>query len=138
MLTSSKIVNLLPIVVSVRTVTTRTISAFDVLDGIRTGTEPTVTTDGTSNISRTMNLQMHIQLVLVVKFTITLSALKDGNWSDILVTATVLVVDAVPAPAVSVAFRPLVAAKLTTGCPITALGTISSHYLSSLLVVCLE
>ena len=70
----SKVIDLLSCIVSSRTA--RTVSTFNVLDGISTGAKSLLSAHRTFDVARAMNLHVHLQLVSGVEFTVTFSTLK--------------------------------------------------------------
>lgn len=75
---------------------TRAISTFHVLDRIRPRLETGFAANGTRNITRTMNLHVHVQLVLIVELTETIRAPID--WGRAVARVFVVVsFNAVPA-----------------------------------------
>mmetsp|Transcript_11530 Transcript_11530/g.26743 ORF Transcript_11530/g.26743 Transcript_11530/m.26743 type:complete len:114 (-) Transcript_11530:320-661(-) len=102
-LLQSKFIDLLPRVVGSAAAPTKT--TFDVLNGVCTGSKAAVSADGARDFLGTMDLHVHLKAVLAAEFTVANPALIDGRrrW-----------VHATPAPAVSLAFPPLVAAELAT------------------------
>ena len=80
-------------------------STLEVLYGVGTGSEPTLTTNGTGNVSFTVHLHVHVELVLRIEFSITLVALVDNGRRVRVPIHTVL------ATRVPISLGPLVAAE---------------------------
>ena len=107
-------VDLIPGVVSPATSTA--IPAFDVLDSVGSRLESNIATNRASYIARTMNLHVHVQLVLARERAIA--------------SATFVIRvsrDTIPASTVAVALVPLVATEAAVRQPLLALGALSSH-----------
>ena len=100
----SKFVNLLPGIVTATTTTAR--PSFNVLNSVGSRTKPTVTTNRTGDISRSMNLLMHFQLILIVELTVTNYTLvhRCPHWC--------VRIHTVGASRVTIAFHPLVSTKV--------------------------
>jgi hypothetical protein len=99
--------------------TARAKAAFDVLDGVGARLETSLSTDGTSDISRTMHLHVHVQIILIVKGTVANAALVGRGVADS--------VDTVSATRPAVAFGPLVLTELAARAILSTVRTMSSH-----------
>lgn len=112
-----KFINLSTCIV-LRTTTSSAVSTFDMLHGIRTGFESFLTTNGTFDCFGSMNLHMHLELILGVEFTKAFMTLVGGGLRGI---------DAGFASGVSISFKPLIATEARVGLPISTIGTVASH-----------
>jgi hypothetical protein len=97
--------------------TATAIPTFHMLHSVGTGTKPRVTTNGTGHGARTMDLGVHVQLVLVGKLTVALAAFK----------SSIVALNAVAATGNTVALTPLIVAKVAALTPVAAPGTVANH-----------
>ena len=115
-LTRSKLINLLSSIVLATA--SRTITTFDMLHCVGPGFKSCVPANGTRNRSWTMNLHMHIKFILSIEASRALMTLKPY----------VVSVDAVSAARISISLVPLIPAESTAAIPITAVGTVTTHF----------
>lgn len=113
----------------VRAAAAPAIPALDMLDGVRTGSKAGVPAHGTRHSPGTMDLGVHVQLVLVIKYPIAHRALENGSGgqSGLVAVVVAVAIHTNLAPAVSVALPPLVPAELAAAAPVAATGTSSTH-----------
>lgn len=134
---------------------TSTIATLHMLGGISTRAKASITTNRTRNAAWTMDLHMHVELVLMVEHTSTLATFIDSRCTDAIhatrISATfhpliVAIVatsietttictgtsDAVHAPRISVTFPPLVVGKVLAIAEIATIRAVSSHFRRSL------
>jgi hypothetical protein len=96
------------------TVTTGTVPTFNVLDGIRTRGKIGFTTYGTRNRTGTMNLHMHLQIVLTCKGSTACFTVIGRRRRGI---------HAIDTPRIATAFTPLIVGIIIFVVPITTVGT---------------
>jgi hypothetical protein len=116
-----KLVNLLSYVVS--SSTARTKAALNMLNSVCSRPETNFSTHGTSHVSRSVYLHMHVKIILVVKSAVTDAALERGYVCGL--------VDAISATRVAVAFVPLVPTEPATRSVVSTISAVSSHFQSS-------
>lgn len=122
----SKVINLSTCIL-LRTTTSGTISAFSMLHGISSGFEFYLTTNKTCDCFGSMNLHMHIELILGGEFSAACVALVGDDGGRILLGLLRSIWDTRFASWVSISFEPLIATEARIGLPISTVGTVSSH-----------
>jgi len=120
------LVNLLPSIIA--PLATRTETALHVLNCVRRRAKTNFPTNGACDVTRTMNLLMHIKLILRVEVSVTHNASK-GRIGRLGVIARRILrpIDTILATRVAVALPPLVAVKTAIRAPISTVGTVPSH-----------
>lgn len=135
-------------------------ATLDMLGCIGTRAKASITTDGTRNVASSMNLHVHIELILAVEDTSTLAtfanrihaikATRNSATFDPLILAIVAAIietatiragtpDAVSAARIPVTLPPLVVGEVLTIAEIATISAISSHcsfFLSSCYLLC--
>jgi hypothetical protein len=98
-------------------VTAGAVSRLDVLNSICTTPETLLATNWASDISRPMDLHVHIQLILCIEFTVAFSTLKLSEPRHASGTTGALI-----------ALSPLIAAEFTANAPFITLRAITTHF----------
>lgn len=101
--------------------TATAIPAFHMLHGIGTRTKPSVATNGTGKAARTMDLGVHIQLVVVGKRATAFVTFKSRA------AAAAAAMNTGGATRSTFAFAPLIVAKVVASAPIITRGTVPNH-----------
>jgi hypothetical protein len=78
-----------------------TVSTLDMLNSIRGRSEPHISTYWAAKLARTMDLHVHVQVILIGELTTTFPAYKFGSVEDV-------VTNTIGATRIAFAFAPLV------------------------------
>ena len=103
------------------------------LDGVGGRSKSRLSADGAGYVARTMDLHVHVEIILADEFRVAYYA-SIGRRRRLVLDGRAAIGgrvlrpgDAIPAARVAVAFPPLIAAEVAAVAPIAAVGTVSPH-----------